>query len=82
MDFLFCVPFCLHLMENFFLIIFFKQNFWGKQGVLRVITYTKKQNMPKGHVALWDCNHFHEAQDWMAGHSLITVEFWQSPGKC
>jgi hypothetical protein len=56
-----------------------KKNFWGKQGVLQVITYTKKQNMPKGHIALWDCNHFHQAQDWMAEHSLVTVEFWQSP---
>ena len=58
-----------------------KKNFWGKQGILRVITYTKKKNLPKGHVALWDCNHFHESKDWIAGHSLITVEFWESPGK-
>ncbi|BFZ02276.1 hypothetical protein BsWGS_05315 [Bradybaena similaris] len=56
-----------------------KKNFWGKQGILRVITYTHKKNMPRGHVALWDCNHFHQAKDWIAGHSLITVEFWQSP---
>uniref|UniRef100_A0A0B6ZZF5 Uncharacterized protein n=1 Tax=Arion vulgaris TaxID=1028688 RepID=A0A0B6ZZF5_9EUPU len=55
-----------------------KKNFWGKQGLLRVITYTKKKNMPRGHVALWDCNHFHQARDWIAGHSLITAEFWQS----
>ncbi|CAG5135449.1 unnamed protein product, partial [Candidula unifasciata] len=54
-------------------------NFWGKQGILRVITYTKNKNMPKGHVALWDCNHVYQAQDWMAGHNLVTVEFWQSP---
>ncbi|XP_067657954.1 uncharacterized protein [Haliotis asinina] len=56
-----------------------KKNFWGKQGILRVITYTKKLNRPKGHVALWDCNHFHQSKDWIAGHSLITVEFWESP---
>ncbi|KAK7109968.1 hypothetical protein V1264_013914 [Littorina saxatilis] len=56
-----------------------KKNFWGRQGILRVITYTKVKNMPKGHVALWDCNHFHESKDWIAGHSLITVEFWESP---
>ena len=58
-----------------------KRNFWGRQGILRVITYTKKRNLPKGHVALWDCNHFHQSKDWMAGHSLLTVEFWQSPGE-
>ncbi|KAK6185062.1 hypothetical protein SNE40_007383 [Patella caerulea] len=56
-----------------------KKNFWGKQGILRVITYTKKQNRPKGHVALWDCNQFHQSKDWIAGRSLITVEFWEAP---
>ncbi|KAL8622599.1 hypothetical protein ACOMHN_009233 [Nucella lapillus] len=56
-----------------------KKNFWGRQGILRVITYTKRKNLPKGHVALWDCNHFHQSRDWVAGHSLLTVEFWQSP---
>lgn len=56
-----------------------KEKFWGRQGILRVITYTKRNNLPKGHVALWDCNHFHQSQDWVAGHSLLTVEFWESP---
>ncbi|XP_055862682.1 uncharacterized protein LOC129922109 isoform X1 [Biomphalaria glabrata] len=56
-----------------------KKNFWGKQGILRVITYTDNQNLPKGHVALWDCNHFHQAPDWIAKHNLVTVEFWESP---
>ena len=60
-----------------------KKNFWGRQGILRVITYTKhNSNLPKGHVALWDCNHFHQSKDWIAGHTLITVEFWESPGEC
>ena len=57
-----------------------KHTFWKKQGILRVITYTKSSNQPKGHVALWDCNHFHQSKDWIAGHSLLTVEFWESPG--
>lgn len=57
-----------------------KQNFWGKQGILRVITYRKIKNLPVGHVALWDCDHFHETKDWISGHSLITVEFWEAPG--
>lgn len=56
-----------------------KKNFWGKQGILRVITYRKIKNLPVGHVALWDCDHFHETKDWISGHSLITVEFWESP---
>ena len=57
-----------------------KHTFWKKQGILRVITYTKSSNQPKGHVALWDCNHFHQSKDWIAAHSLLTVEFWESPG--
>jgi hypothetical protein len=58
-----------------------KKNFWGKQGILRVITYTQHSNLPIGHVALWDCNGFFQSKDWIAMHSLITVEFWESPGK-
>jgi hypothetical protein len=37
--------------------------------------------LPVGHVALWDCDHFHETKDWISGHSLITAEFWESPGR-
>ncbi|KAL3864612.1 hypothetical protein ACJMK2_006277 [Sinanodonta woodiana] len=56
-----------------------KENFFNKQGILRVITYTKTGNQPKGHVALWDCYHFHQSKDWIDDHSLLTVEFWESP---
>lgn len=56
-----------------------KNTFWGKQGILRVITYTIHGNQPKGHVALWDCYHFHQSRDWIAENSLLTVEFWESP---
>ena len=57
-----------------------KHYFWGKQGILRVITYTLHGNRPKGHVALWDCDHFHQSKDWIAKNTLLTVEFWESPG--
>lgn len=56
-----------------------KHTFWGKQGILRVITYTIHGNQPKGHVALWDCYHFHQSRDIIAEHKLLTVEFWESP---
>ena len=56
-----------------------RKTFWGKQGILRIITYRKIKNLPVGHVALWDCDHFHETKDWISGHSLITAEFWESP---
>lgn len=56
-----------------------KNKFYGKQGILQVITYTKKGNKPKGHIALWDCDRIYQAKDWITKHTLITVEFWQSP---
>ena len=58
-----------------------KENFKNKQGIMRVITYTQRDNEPKGHVALWDCNGFYKARDFMSGHTLLSVEFWESPGK-
>lgn len=58
-----------------------KKRFYGKQGILEIITYTKKGNRPKGHIVLWDCDHIYQAKDWISKHHLITVEFWQSPGK-
>jgi len=57
-----------------------KHTFWGQQGILRVITYTSHGNKPKGHVALWDCDHFYQSKDWISDNSLLTVEFWLSPG--
>ncbi|OWF41516.1 uncharacterized protein LOC110462318 [Mizuhopecten yessoensis] len=56
-----------------------KDKFWGKQGIMEVITYTKKGNNAKGHIVLWDCDHIHQARDWISRHTLITVEFWASP---
>ena len=58
-----------------------KESFKNKQGIMRVITYTQRDNEPKGHVALWDCNGFFKARDFMSGHTLLSVEFWESPGK-
>ncbi|GAB1604965.1 uncharacterized protein LOC115223700 [Argonauta hians] len=55
------------------------KKFYGKQGILRIITYTKQQNLPKGHVALWDCTHFHQSKNWLVHHDLFTLEFWESP---
>jgi len=58
-----------------------KDVFKNKQGVMRVITYTQKDNEPKGHVLLWDCSDFYQARDYFYGHTLLSVEFWESPGK-
>ncbi|XP_014790981.1 uncharacterized protein LOC106884232 [Octopus bimaculoides] len=55
------------------------KKFYGKQGILRIITYVKQNNMPNGHVALWDCTHFHQSKNWLVSHELFTLEFWESP---
>lgn len=56
-----------------------KQSFLNKQGIMRVITYTQEDNEPKGHIVLWDCNGFHQSRDFFYGHTLLSVEFWESP---
>ena len=58
-----------------------KESFNNKQGIMRVITYMQHDNVPKGHVGLWDCNGFFEARDFFEGHTLLSVEFWESPGE-
>lgn len=56
-----------------------KESFQNKQGLMRVITYAQRDNEPKGHVALWDCNGFYKAPDFFSGHTLLSVEFWETP---
>lgn len=55
-----------------------KEAFRNKQGIMRVITYTQKDNEPKGHIALWDCSGFYKARDFFYGHTLLSVEFWEA----
>ena len=55
------------------------EHFKDKQGVIRFISYHKDH--AGGHIALWDCDHFHQSKDWSTEHHIISVEFWESPGK-
>lgn len=57
-----------------------KESFTNKQGIMRVITYTQHDNEPKGHIVLWDCKGAHQSRDFFSGHTLLSVEFWESPG--
>lgn len=59
-----------------------KRKFWGKQGIMEIITYTKFGNKPKGHIALWNCDRLHQTKDWISKHTLLTIQFWEAPGKC
>uniref|UniRef100_K1RPJ9 Uncharacterized protein n=1 Tax=Magallana gigas TaxID=29159 RepID=K1RPJ9_MAGGI len=60
-----------------------KRKFWGKQGIMEIITYTKFGNKPKGHIALWNCDRLYQTKDWISKHSLLTIQFWESPdSKC
>ena len=52
--------------------------FKGKQGIARLVSYHRHAG---GHVALWDCDHFHESRDFTTETQLISVEFWETPGK-
>ncbi|XP_045189406.1 uncharacterized protein LOC123546857 [Mercenaria mercenaria] len=56
-----------------------KASFANKQGIMRVITYTQHDNKPKGHIVLWDCNGVYQSRDFFYGHTLLSVEFWESP---
>ena len=58
-----------------------KRKFWGKQGIMEIITYTKFGNKPKGHIALWNCDRLFQTKDWISKHTLLTIQFWESPGK-
>jgi hypothetical protein len=57
-----------------------KRKFWGKQGVMEIITYTRLGNKPKGHIALWNCDRLHQTKDWISKHTLLTIQFWEAPG--
>lgn len=54
------------------------EQFVGKQGILRLLSYHKDH--AGGHIALWDCDHFHQTRDWSTEHHVISLEFWESPG--
>ncbi|XP_060565055.1 uncharacterized protein LOC132724238 [Ruditapes philippinarum] len=56
-----------------------KASFSNKQGIMRIITYTQHDNKPKGHLVLWDCNGVYQSRDFFYGHTLLSVEFWESP---
>ncbi|XP_062584715.1 uncharacterized protein LOC134246371 isoform X2 [Saccostrea cucullata] len=56
-----------------------KRKFWGKQGIMEIITYTKFGNKPKGHIALWNCDRLHQTKDWISKHTLLTIQFWEAP---
>ncbi|XP_021371920.1 uncharacterized protein LOC110462319 [Mizuhopecten yessoensis] len=56
-----------------------KKKYWGKQGILQIITYSNTGGKPKGHIALWDCYHLHESNDWIEKNRLVTAAFWETP---
>ncbi|XP_069139027.1 uncharacterized protein [Argopecten irradians] len=56
-----------------------KKKYWGKQGILQIITYSNNGGKPKGHIALWDCYHLYESNDWVEKNRLVTTAFWETP---
>jgi len=53
--------------------------FVGRQGIVRIVSF--RRHSENGHVALWDCNRFHQSRDWSTGSHVISIEFWESAGK-
>ena len=53
--------------------------FVGKQGIVRLVSYHKSH--ASGHMGLWDCSHFIKSRDWTTESQIISVEFWEAPGK-
>ncbi len=53
--------------------------YMGKQGIVRLVSY--HHHHAGGHVALWDCDHFYNSRDWTTEMHIISVEFWETPGK-
>ena len=53
--------------------------FGGKQGIVRLVSF--HGDHAGGHVALWDCDHFHQSRDFSQERNLIAAEFWETPGE-
>lgn len=53
--------------------------FVGRQGIVRVVSFRHRSE--NGHVALWDCNRFHQSRDWSIEDHVISIEFWESAGR-
>ncbi|XP_013403138.1 uncharacterized protein LOC106168566 [Lingula anatina] len=51
----------------------------GKQGIVRLLTFRERTLHADGHMALWDCDHFHQIKDFSRSHHIIAVELWQTP---
>ena len=53
--------------------------FLGKQGIVRLVSYHNRH--AGGHVGLWDCGRFFQSKDWTNERHILSVEFWEAPGK-
>ena len=53
--------------------------FLGKQGIVRLVSYHRTH--AGGHVALWDCKNFFQSKDWTMERHILSVEFWEAPGR-
>ena len=59
----------------------------GQQGIVHMVATPvsswRRNSDHTGHLALWDCDHFHTAPDWSKlMKNLLAVEIWVTPGLC
>lgn len=53
----------------------------GRQGIVRFVTFHNKNKHADARIALWNCDHLHDIRELSKMHHLISVEFWELPGK-
>lgn len=53
----------------------------GRQGIVRFVTFHKNDKHADARIALWDCDHMYKSPELRNMHHLISVEFWDVPGK-
>lgn len=53
----------------------------GRRGIVRFVTFHKNNRHADARIALWDCDHPFETRELTKMHHLISVEFWELPGK-
>lgn len=53
----------------------------GRQGIIRFVTFRNHERHADARILLWDCDRLYDSRDMSHMHHLISVEFWELPGK-
>lgn len=53
------------------------RNIDGRQGIIRIVTFHRKDKTSDARIMLWDRHTFHQAGDLSRMHHIISIEFWE-----